>query len=86
MVAVGFAVHKLRPPGKELHQAGAEEMYIREIARNLYKLKRRLEELEQAYEVELPGAKRDELERELYKARVEYHKVKNILEGAKESS
>ena len=81
-----LAVHKLKPPDKELHQAGAEEMYIREIARNLYKLKRRLEELERTYEAELPGEKRDELERELHKARVEHQKIKNILEGAKESS
>ena len=60
-------------------------MYIREIARNLYQLRRRLEELEQAYEKELPGVGRDELERELHEVRVEYQKVKNILEGAKDS-
>jgi len=59
-------------------------MYIREIARNLYQLQRRLEELERAYERELVGEKRDELERELHGVRVEYQKVKNVLEGAKE--
>ena len=59
-------------------------MYIREIARNLYQLQRRLEELERAYERELVGEKRDELERELRGVRVEYQKVKNVLEGAKE--
>jgi hypothetical protein len=66
-------------------QADTYSMYIREIARSLYQLKRQLEELEQAYEVELPGEKRDDLERELYRVRMEYHKVKNILEGAKDS-
>ncbi|MDH3927573.1 MAG: hypothetical protein OEV22_06460 [Deltaproteobacteria bacterium] len=59
--------------------------YIREIARSLYQLKSRLEELEQAWESKPPGAKRDELEQELRKIRLEYEKVKNILEGAKES-
>jgi len=59
--------------------------YIREIARTLYQLKNRLEELEQARESEPPGEKRDELEQELKKIRLEYEKVKNILEGAKES-
>ncbi len=66
-------------------QADTYSMYIREIARSLYQLKRQLEELEQAYEVELPGEKRDDLERELYRVRMEYHKVKKILEGAKDS-
>ena len=61
-------------------------VYIREIARNLYELKRRLEELEQAYDSEPPGDKRDELELELNRSRQEYRRVKNILEGAKESS
>ena len=59
--------------------------YIREIARTLYQLKNRLEELEQAWESEPPGEKRDELEQELKKIRLEYKKVKNILEGAKQS-
>jgi DNA replicative helicase MCM subunit Mcm2 (Cdc46/Mcm family) len=59
--------------------------YIREIARSLYQIKNRLEELEQAWESEPPGEKRDELERELEKIRLEYKKVKNILEGAKHS-
>ncbi|MDH3554896.1 MAG: hypothetical protein WBG24_22310 [Syntrophobacteria bacterium] len=59
--------------------------YIREIARSLYQLKSRLEELEQAWESKPPGEKRDELEQELRKIRLEYEKVKNILEGAKES-
>ena len=61
-------------------------VYIRDIARNLYELKRRLEELEQAYDSEPPGDKRDELELELNRSRQEYRRVKNILEGAKESS
>jgi hypothetical protein len=61
-------------------------MYIREIARHLYQLRGRLEELERAYGAELPGEKRDELERELHGVRAEYEKVRNILEGAKESS
>jgi hypothetical protein len=59
--------------------------YIREIARSLYQIKNRLEELEQAWESEPPGEKRDELEQELKKMRSEYKKVKNILEGAKQS-
>jgi hypothetical protein len=59
--------------------------YIREIARSLYQLKNRLEELEQAWELEPPGEKRDQLEQELKKIRLDYERVKNILEGAKES-
>ena len=61
-------------------------VYIREIARNLYELKRRLEELEQVYDSEPPGERRDELQRELSRTRQEYKRVKSILEGAKESS
>ena len=60
--------------------------YIREIARNLYELKNRLEELEQAYDSEPLGERRDELQLELNRARQEYKRVKSILEGAKESS
>ena len=60
--------------------------YIRDIARTLYQLGSRLEELEKAYESEPPGEKRDELELELNRTRQEYYRVKNILEGAKESS
>jgi beta-glucosidase-like glycosyl hydrolase len=60
--------------------------YIREIARNLYELKNRLEELERAYNSEPPGERRDELQLELNRARQEYKRIKNILEGAKESS
>ena len=59
--------------------------YIREIARSLYQIKNRLEELEQAWESEPPGEKRDQIEHELKKIRLEYEKVKTILEGAKES-
>ena len=61
-------------------------VYIREIARNLYELKNRLEELEQAYDSEPPGERRDELQLELNRTRQEYRRVKSILEGAKESS
>jgi DNA-binding transcriptional regulator GbsR (MarR family) len=61
-------------------------VYIRQIARNLYQLKKRLEELEQAYDSETTGERREELQLELYKIRQEYKRVKSILEGAKESS
>ena len=61
-------------------------VYIREIARNLYELKNRLEELEQAYDSEPPGERRDELQLELNRTRQQYERVKSILEGAKESS
>jgi len=64
---------------------GGNVMYIREIARSLYQLKKRLEELEQACNSAPLGEKREELERELAKTRLEYERVKNILEGAKES-
>jgi DNA-binding transcriptional regulator GbsR (MarR family) len=61
-------------------------VYIREIARNLYELKNRLEELQQAYDSEPPGERRDELQLELNRTRQEYERVKSILEGAKECS
>jgi hypothetical protein len=60
--------------------------YIREIARNLYELKNRLEELEQAYNAEPPGERRDELQLKLNRTRQEHRRLKSILEGAKESS
>jgi hypothetical protein len=59
-------------------------MSIREIARNLYELKRRVEENERALEAEPPGAGRERLERELAKARAEYQRVRKILEGEKD--
>lgn len=62
-----------------------DDMYIRDIARQLYRLKRRLEELEQAFEAQQPGEERNSLERELAKLRAEHQRVKSILEGAKES-
>jgi len=61
-------------------------VYIREIAKSLYELKNRLEELEQAYDLEPQGERRDELQLELNRTREEYRRVKSILEGAKESS
>jgi DNA-binding transcriptional regulator GbsR (MarR family) len=61
-------------------------VYIREIAKNLYELKRRLEELEQTYDAESPGERRDNLQLELNRTREEYKRVKRILEGAKESA
>jgi hypothetical protein len=61
-------------------------VYIREIAKNLYELKRRLEQLEQACNSESPGEKRDDLQLELNITREEYKRVKKILEGAKESA
>jgi hypothetical protein len=76
------------PGSKKWQQLIADRLkmaYIREIARSLYQLKNRLEELEQAWESEPPGEKRDQLEQELKKIRLEYEKVRNILEGAKES-
>ena len=64
-------------------QRGAGGMYIREIARTLYRLKRELEQLEQAYESQPLGEQRDFLERDLFKTRAEYLRVKKILDGAK---
>ena len=60
-------------------------MSIREIVRTLYQLKQHVEELERVFGTEPPGEKRDSLERELFKAKAEYRKVRAILEGAKES-
>ena len=68
-------------------ELGGEGMvYIREIARNLYELKNRVEELEQAYSSEPSGERREEIQLELNRTRQEYYRVKSILEGAKESS
>jgi hypothetical protein len=66
--------------------SGGGVAYIREIARNLYELKNRLEELEQAYNAEPPGERRDELQLELNRTQQEHKRLKSILEGAKESS
>ncbi|MGD8372081.1 MAG: hypothetical protein PVG64_05460 [Syntrophobacterales bacterium] len=62
-------------------------MYIREIAKILYQLKRRLEELEREWAASSlhSGEERAALERELREVRAEHQRVKNILEGAKES-
>jgi hypothetical protein len=59
-------------------------MSIREIARTLYELKRRVEENERALEAEPPGGGRERLEREVAKARAEYQRVREILEGEKD--
>jgi len=59
-------------------------MSIREIARNLYELKRLVEEKERAVEAEPPGEGRERLQRELAKARAEYQRVRKILEGEKD--
>lgn len=58
-------------------------MSIREIARTLYQLKKRVEHLERAFDAEPPGERRDMLERELAKARAEYGQAKKILDGEK---
>ena len=59
-------------------------MSIREIARTLYQLKKRVEELERALETEPPSEKRDTVERELARARAEYRQAKKILDGEKD--
>jgi hypothetical protein len=64
---------------------GSGVTYIREIARNLYRLKRRMEKLEQLCDLEPVGEKRDQLELELRNTRLEHEKIRRILEGAKES-
>ena len=71
---------------QDREQPDTTRMYIREIARLLYQIMGRLEELERTHEAEPSGGKRDEMGRELSRLRAEYHKVKNILEGAKHSS
>jgi hypothetical protein len=58
-------------------------MSIREIARTLYHLKKRVEELEGFFQAEPPGEMRDALERELTKVRAEYRRAKKILDGEK---
>ena len=45
-----------------------------------------MEELEQAYNSEPPGERRDELQLELNRTRAEHKKLKSILEGAKDPS
>ncbi|UCG11014.1 MAG: hypothetical protein JSU72_10615, partial [Deltaproteobacteria bacterium] len=66
-------------------RVGIKGMYIRDIARTLYELKKKLEELERAYDAEESGDRRDSIELELAKARYEHEKVRCILEGAKGS-
>ena len=68
------------------YQSGGGGVYIREIAKNLYELWRRVEELERAYNSEPPGERRDELQLELNRTRAEHKRLKSILEGAKDSS
>jgi uncharacterized protein (DUF3084 family) len=70
-------------PGKR-GLSGGGVVYIRDIAKNLYELKNRLEVLEQSYNSEPPGERRNELQLELNRTRQEYKRVKRILEGAKE--
>ena len=54
-------------------------VYIREIARNLYELKNRLEELKQAYDSEPPGERRDELQLELNRTRQESRRSEGVF-------
>ncbi len=58
-------------------------MSIRDIARTLYQLKKRVEDLEPAVEAEPPGESRETLERELAKVQAEYGQAKKILDGEK---
>jgi len=58
-------------------------MTIREMARTLYQLKQRVEDLERAFAAEPSGERRDTLERELAKVRAEYGQAKRILDGEK---
>jgi hypothetical protein len=58
-------------------------MTIREIARTLYQLKQRVEDLERAFAAEPPGERRDTLERQLAKVRAECGRAKRILDGEK---
>lgn len=62
-------------------------MYIQGIARQLYHLIRRLEKLEQELNEQSPRTdeERCSLERQLLETRTELDRVKNILEGAKDS-
>ena len=59
-------------------------MSIRDIARELYKLEREVEQL-QARLKTLSGEKREETEEQLRKARAERDRVRRILDGQKES-
>lgn len=58
-------------------------MSIREIARTLYQLQKRMEELEQAWKAENSESRRESLEAELRKVRAEYRRARSILEGEK---
>jgi hypothetical protein len=59
-------------------------MSIRELARTLYQLRNRLEQLERAVTAEGSGEKKASLERELFKTRADYDRARKSLEGAKE--
>jgi len=58
-------------------------MSIRIIAKDLYRLQKEVERLEQELS-SCPSDKRKELEKRLAEVRVERDKLRNALEGAKE--
>ncbi len=58
-------------------------MSIRIIAKDLYRLQKEAERLEQELS-SCPSDKREELEKRLAEVRVERDKLRNALEGAKE--
>ena len=67
------------------YQSGGGVVYIREIAKNLYEVWGRMEELEQAYNSEPPGERRDKPQLELKRTRAEHKRLKSVLEGAADS-
>lgn len=60
-------------------------MSIRLIAKDLYRLEKEAEQLEEALR-RSPAAERPELEEKLRKARAERDRVRAMLEGSKEQS
>jgi len=58
-------------------------MSIRLIARDLYRLKREVESLEKEAE-NAPASMRAALEERLRRARAEYRRMRQVLDGAKE--
>jgi hypothetical protein len=58
-------------------------MSIRDIARDLYRLEREVEQLQDRLKT-LSGEKREELEQQFRKTRVERDRVRDIIESKKE--
>ncbi len=61
-------------------------MFLRALARDLYKSQKEVEGLEQQLQDAVPVPKQEELKEQLRQARAELEQIRKVMEGRKEQS